>query len=460
MFINRSDLIKDNPPQLNYGIAVVDADNDNDFEFLVAGFGYPNLLLKWDGTQYINVAPQALADRDRRAIGVAAADIDADGYEEIYILNTDTFAGRKAFGDRLFDYSDEWVDLFSLPSNLDNLNLTAGRSVAAIDRYGEGEYGFFVANYGGAMRLYELNADGYIVDAAPEAGLDYATGGRSLLALPIVSTFLMDIFAGNENGVNFLFRNNGDGTFTDVAAELGLQDPYEHVRGISSVDIGAGSFSIVYGNWEGAHRLFTPSTDGKWDDVAPPRMAQPTKVRTVIAADFDNDGYQEIFFNNIGEPNRLFAWRNGRWIMIPIGDAEEPDGLGTGAAVADLDGDGRLELLIAHGETAAQPLSLFHAAPNNNHYLRVRPLSRYGAPARGAIVTVTMKSGRVMRRTIDAGSGYLCQMEPVAHFGLGQETEIAEVKVSWLEGTSYVLDEVTELDETITVSFFDIFGDV
>ena len=99
------------------------------------------------------------------------------------------------------------------------------------------------------------------------------------------------------------------------------------------------------------------------------------KIRTVIAADFDNDGVEEIFFNNIGQPNRLFAWSHGRWTEVEIGDAEEPHGLGTGAAVADIDGDGRLELLISHGESAPQPLSFYRPYPNDNAWLRVMPLT-------------------------------------------------------------------------------------
>lgn len=434
MFTNRSDLLHRNPAQLNYGICVTDADNDGAFEFLVAGFGFPNQLLKWTGTRYENIALPAVADPTRQAIGVGAGDIDGDGYEEIYILNTDAFAGRKQFGDRLLDYADEWADLFSLGHNQAVLNLTAGRSVVAVDRFGTGQYGFFVANYGGAMRLYELNDDGQLVDSAEAAGVALTTGGRGLVALPLVSPH-MDIFAGNENGANFLFRNNGDGTYDDIAQQLGLHDPYEHVRGVSPVDMGGDSLALVYGNWEGTHRLFTPSSDGQWDDIAPPAMARSSRIRTVIAADFDNDGYQEIFFNNIGQPNRLFKLVDGDWRKVDMGDALELNGLGTGAAVADLDGDGRLELLIAHGESGAQPLTLYHAPQNANHWLRVQPLTQQGAPARGALVTLSA-GGRVQRRAIDAGSGYLCQMEPIAHFGLGAITAVDWVRVQWLDGTT------------------------
>ena len=140
------------------------------------------------------------------------------------------------------------------------------------------------------------------------------TGGRGLVVLPIVSD-RMDIFAGNEQGPNFLFRNEGDGTFSEIASKVGIGDPFEHVRGIAVLDTnGDGRFDLVYGNWEGPHRMFVQSSDGIWDDIAPPAMANPSRIRTVIAADFDNDGYEELFFNNIGEPNRLFAQRNGDWV--------------------------------------------------------------------------------------------------------------------------------------------------
>lgn len=436
MFTDHSRLLLDNPSQLHYGIAVTDVDGDGVFELVVAGFGFPNLVLKWDGRFLRDVAPPALADPRRQAIGVAAGDIDGDGREELYILNTDTFAGQKRFADRLLDGADgEWVDLFSLESSRHILNLTAGRSVAAVDRRGSGCYGFFVANYGGPLRLYELDEDGHLLDAAPAARLDLVTGGRSALSLPLVTDH-MDIFAGNEGGANFLFCNRGDGTFEELASELGLHDSQHNVRGVAALDANEdGLFDLVYGNWDGPHRLFLHQPNGRFEDAAPPEMALPSRVRTVIAADFDNDGYEEIFFNNIGQPNRLFAQRSGRWVAVDVGDALEPGGLGTGAAVSDFDNDGRLELLIAHGESGVQPLTLYRAVGAGNHWLRVLPLTVHGAPARGAVV-VLETFVRTQRRAIDAGSGYLCQMEPVAHFGLGRQTEISSVRVHWPDGAT------------------------
>jgi hypothetical protein len=434
MFTDKSVLLIDNPAQLNYGIAVSDIDDDSAFELFVAGFGEGNLALKWQGSGFINIADEKLADLGRRAIGVAAGDLDGDGREEIYVLNTDTFGGRKRFGDRLFDWQDgTWQDLFSLPQNQDALNLTAGRSVAWVDRSSSGRYGCIVANYGGPMRLYELNGDNMLADVAPEAGINLITGGRGLVALPLVSD-RMDIFAVNENGPNFLFRNQGDGTFVEVAAIANLTDPYSHGRGIAFLDTDQdGRFDLVYGNWEGSHRLYVQQEPGKFRDIAPTAMAMPSRIRTVIAADFDNDGYEEIFFNNIGQPNRLFGWRNGNWNMLDPGDALEPNGLGTGAAVGDFDGDGRLELIIAHGESAAQPLSLYHSIANNHNWLRVLPLTANGAPARGAVVKL-ITADRNQVRAIDAGSGYLCQMEPVAHFGLGYTSTVDAIEVRWPDG--------------------------
>ncbi|HEY9614163.1 MAG TPA: CRTAC1 family protein [Allocoleopsis sp.] len=426
----------DNPTQMNYGIAVTDVDGDGSFELFVAGFNGPNLVLKYNGEGFVNIADETLADVGRRAIAVAAGDIDGDGREEIYVLNTDTLAGRKQFGDRLFDYpKGKWVDLFSLPKNRDALNLTAGRSVICVDRKGTGQYGFFVANYGGPMRLYELNDKGRLLDVAAEAGLDLTTGGRSVISLPLVSNH-MDIFAVNEHGRNFLFCNQGDGTFKEIAEIAGIDDPDENGRGLVALDAdGDGRFDLVYGNWLGPHRMYLQGVPGHFKDVAPPDMAIPSPIRTVIAADFDNDGYEELFFNNIGEPNRLFAYRDGTWKAIDTGDAWEPDGAGTGAAVGDLDEDGKLELFITHGEAAVQPISLYTSPENNNAWLRVLPLTERGAPARGASVTLVGEE-RTQKRVIDAGSGYLCQMEPVAHFGLGENPVIKQIEIRWPDGAT------------------------
>lgn len=451
MFTNRSELLLDNPEQLSYGIAVTDVDGDGQFEFIVAGFtNARNLVMKWDGRAFRNIAAPTLADPIRQAIGVAACDIDGDGHEEIYILNTDTFAGQKRIGDRLLDYADGiWTDLFSLRINRPILNLTAGRSVACVDRTGDGIYGFFIASYGGPLRLYELDEDGRLRDVAPEANLALVSGGRSVVALPLV-TDGMDIFVGNEGGPNFLFRSNGDGTYREIAQLLGVSDSRQNARGVSALDAdGDGRFDLVVSNWEGSHRLYLQSGSGKWPDIAPAEMAAPSRVRTVIVADFDNDGYEEIFFNNIGEPNRLFAQREGTWTAIDIGEALEPYGFGTGAAVGDFDGDGRLELVVSHGESGLQPLTLYHTPENGNHFVRVRPLTPYGAPARGVRVTLTA-GGRAQRRVIDAGSGYLCQMEPVAHFGLGSLTEIDRVDIRWLDGTEVTINN-PPADKELTV---------
>ena len=150
--------------------------------------------------------------------------------------------------------------------------------------------------------------------------------------------------------------------------------------------------------------------------------------------------YDEYFFNNIGEANKLYRRdASGQWSSANLGPALEPQGFGTGGAVADWDGDGVLELMVSHGESGAQPISLFRAAgAAGNGWIRIRPLTRAGAPARGANVLL-VANGRRRLKSIDAGSGYLCQMEPVAHYGLGRGGAATSVEVIWPDGTRRTL---------------------
>jgi len=444
MFEDRSGLLADNPPFRGYGAAVT-AGPDGSRVF-VAGFGNPNRVLHWEDGSVVDAACGVLADEGRHAIGVAAADLDADGREEVYVHNVAAFGGTSAEADLLLDPTGDgtWRDLFADPVNRGRENYHVGRSVAAVDRLGTGRYGMFVTGYGAPARFYEVGDDGGITDLADAVGLDVVTGGRSVAAGPILSD-RTDVFLGAERGPNLLLRNVG-GKFVDVACEYGVTDTRENARGATLVTPdGAHAPNIVCGNWNGKNRLFArDGDDDAFADVAPPALARPARVRTVVAADFDNDGREELFVNCLGAPNRLLAY-DGVWTQTCVGDALEPEGMGTGAAVADIDGDGTLELLVVHGEAEAQPLSLF-TVPNDGDWLRVRPLTPDGAPARGARVDLTTDE-RQQCRLIDAGSGYLCQMEPVAHFGLGSATP-RTVTVRWPDGRERT---ITDLDSRTTL---------
>ena len=156
------------------------------------------------------------------------AKIDKDGFEELYFLNTDTYSGRKQYSDRLLDTQTKISDLFEIEKNLKSLNLTAGRSVVCVDRNGVGSYGFYVANYGGPTRFYEL-INNQIIDKAPMLNIDKITGGRAVVSGHILGN-QMDIFAANERGPNFLYFNE-DGIFKDFAEKLGVEAvSYTHLR--------------------------------------------------------------------------------------------------------------------------------------------------------------------------------------------------------------------------------------
>ena len=442
--------IVDNSKRLSYGVSVADIDQNGKYEFIVTGFGYPNLALTYDNGKLINIANQnVFSDEFRKTIGVAACDVDKDGYEEIYFLNTDTYSGTKKYSDRLIDLDgNKFLDMFEIEKNKEDLNLTAGRSVACVDRKGNGEYGLYVSNYGGPTRFYEIE-DKKIKDKSINLNLDKVTGGRAVVSGHILSD-RSDIFAANERGANFLLKNN-NGVFEDVAFDYRVDDVIQNGRGTALADIlYRGRLDIISGNWQGYHRAYVLQNN-QFKDIGSSEFDKPSRIRTIISADFDNDGYDEVFMNNIAEPNKLFRIKkNGVFEEIILETGLETDGFGTGAAVADIDDDGILELLVSRGESKEQPLTLYKAKVDNQRkYLRIKPINKFGAPARGATVTL-LSNKRKHSKTIDSGSGYLCQMEPVAHYGIRKNEKDFKVEVKWTDGSKNLI-KINSLNKAIIV---------
>jgi hypothetical protein len=441
MFRDESRLIERQPAGRHGGVAVADIDGDGRFEFIVAG--RPNRVLRWSDGRLRDVAPRALAETAHSTVSIAAADIDGDGIEELYV------ATESGIADRLFkrDVNGHWTDLLSRPEHRAVQNFAAG-CAAAIDRRGAGRYAFVVAAAGQPLRLLELGPLGVLVDLAPSLDLKSAAGIRAVLAAPLASDHT-DLLCSVESGPNLLFRNLGNGAFEECAARLNLADAAEQSCCAVAVDAGGdGRLGLALCNQEGPHRLFQRQGEGAWRDRATPAFAFPSAAETLVAADFDNDGRDELFFNNRGQPNRLFQLGD-EIVMLDPGPAAEVERLGAGAAVADIDGDGVLELLVAHGDGSA--LALYKSPLAAGHgWLRILPQTRFGAPARGAAVRAEI-GGRTRVKVIDGGSG-LCQMEPVAHFGLGRETRVDRVTVTWPDGSSLSFRE-PDLNSTYVVPY-------
>lgn len=477
-FRDISSALHPNHPERRYGCVVADflRDPNSDAsaaprtpQIAVVGQAGPNRLYAFDGRAFTDAADAGFADALRAGIGCAAADVDRSGRLSLYVLNSDRFLGPGAPADALLMRDDRgrWHDASrsQAPDGrplLDPPNTGAGRSVCFLDLTGDGRPDLYVSNYGVPGMLYVNRGRhaetgkwlGFRNVAPPGEGLGAVTGGRSLVAADFFNSGRTDLFCLNERGRNLLWVNHGlseEGMLQieEQAQRRGLDDPDHHARGVAIGDFDRdGRLDVVWGNWEGPHRLMMQRDDGTFEDRTPEAMRTPSRVRTVIAADFDCDGHLDIFFQNIGEPNRLFLNDGeGNFRLETPEELLLPHSLGTGATVGDITGAGRPSLFLATGELDDQPAVLLmnESAPENN-FLTVHALTPEGSPAIGAKVTIRCDSAegdeRPQIRFIDGGSGYLCQMEPVAHFGLGSATRVAEVIVRWTDGRIRVLKDV------------------
>ncbi len=320
-------------------------------------------------------------------------------------------------------------------------NPYSGRSVAAIDHNGDGKHGFYIVNYDAPSLFYHFNTKlKKIEEISQELGIRQFSGGRSILAQYILNDKALDIFIGNENGANTFFTKN-DGKspkqatqYQNKATELDFYDEFFNARGIAIADFnGNGLADIVLGNWFGMNCIFMQQEAGVFENLPPAIFREPMPIRNVIVADFDNDGFEEIFVNNFDESNRMIrSLGNNEWEELDIGVLASEKYFCTGASIGDLTGNGFLDIFISTGEEKKQENQLFLGVDNKNYWLRIQPITQKGFPALGAKVRLICRNAKNQTKFICSGSGYLCQMEPVAHFGFGAKfPDIEKIEITW-----------------------------
>ncbi|HEU5228719.1 MAG TPA: CRTAC1 family protein [Ktedonobacteraceae bacterium] len=493
------------PWMASVGAAVAAADYNNDgfIDVFVSSSGRntPCHLFRnnHDGT-FTDVAVQAgVADLNKEG-GVMDAvwgDFDNDGWPDLYIV-------KWSAPNRLFrnNHDGTFTDVTRESGTGDIAN---GNAAIWFDYNGDGLLDLYVGNYfptgadlwnlhttkimhndfeharnGGPNVLYRNNGDGTFTNVAPQLGVDDTGWTLDVGACDLFNTGHMDLYLANDFGQDMIYKNNGNGTFTNITdhalpidTRKGMNADFADLDGDGYPDIYVSNITkpgyLVEGNF-----LWRNNRDGTFTDQAPALgVDQAGWSWGAKFVDLDNDGEMEILVLN----GFVSAGPGDYWFQLgtmattpglviedakswpPIGnnsisgyersrlyvkqgngyaDIAEQAGLtdlydGRGLCIADYDNDGLPELFVAN---QGAPFQLYKNTPQpRNHWLGLRLIGtgRSNRDAIGARVTVTA-NGRRWVKWVDPGSGYASQSDRRLIFGLGKLTNIDSLEVRWPDG--------------------------
>ena len=480
------------PETMGSGCAFVDADGDgwpdivfvNSKDWTPRGRRSVSALYRnnRNGT-FTNVTAGSGLDVEMYGLGVAFADYDNDGRDDLYITALE--------GDRLF-HNEGNFKFRDVTAASGIANRGYGSSPAFVDYYKDGLADLFVANYvqwsqkgdvfcsldgsvksyctpesykGLPNKLYRNLGGGKFQDVTAKAGLlDPTTKSLGVAVLDYNGDSYPDLFVANDTQPNKLYRNNKNGTFTDVAVQAGVAFSEDGVaRGAMGVDAidydGSGRLHLLVGNFSNQMLgLYHNEGNGLFVDEAPRSAVGRSSLLSlafgVFFFDYDLDGRPDIFAANghieedIGrvqpkvqfrQPPLLFRNEGGGKFSDAsrkVGAAFQQALVARGAAYADYDRDGDLDVLISNNHG---PAVLYrNDGANRNNYLSVRLKGR--ASALGTVVRVTTPAGKQWQ-TVHSGSSYCSQSDLALVFGTGQAAT-AKIEIEWPNGKKQVFDNV------------------
>ena len=311
--------------------------------------------------------------------------------------------------------------------------------------------------------LYRNNGDDTFTDVVFEAGVDdHSDSDGGVGWSDFDNDGDMDLFVANRGQPDRLYRNNGDGTFTDVAPDLGVDYPQNEFPG-NSEGVAWGDYDndgdpdLFIASLSGINPLYQNNGDGTFTEVT--RISGIILGRRSIAAswaDFDNDGNLDLYVTTTQSPNLLYL-NNGDGTFSnegdPSGTARVDAGMGDGrgAAIADYDGDGNLDIFVAN--FGATRNWLFRSNGTDNNFLVVKPegtiSNRNAVGARvTAVATINGKQVTQVREIVTASSRH-AQDSLAAEFGLGDASSV-NITVEFPSGIVVELKQV-EPNQTLEV---------
>ena len=447
--------------------------------------GYANRLYRNDGgMKFTDVTAAAHVAGVGYAMGAAAADYDNDGRIDLFVSGVTRNQLLHNRGDGTFEdvterariASGEWAAAagwfdYDNDGRLDLLVVNYVRWSPGHARFcGDQARGIRIYCHpryfeGLANRLYRNRGDGTFEDVSAAAGIARHVGkGMSVAFADYDHDGDMDAFVTNDTVPNFLFRNNGDGTFAEVALTAGVALP-ESGRPISGMGVDFQDYDND--GWEDVHLtgisgetfpLFHNESRTRPGTFAETTAASGLGRLTArlsgwcsVFADVDNDGAKDLFTANSHpndriertessgwqQPNSLFV-NNGAGRFRDAADAgfAAKPAVHRGCAVADFDADGRLDIVVLVLGGAAE---LWHnETANDQAWLVVRLLgTRSNRDGIGARITVGDQA-----RTMTTAAGYASSSHAGAHFGLGKATGPVTVRVEWPSGAKQVVEGV------------------
>ncbi|MDE2677782.1 MAG: VCBS repeat-containing protein [Gemmatimonadota bacterium] len=440
--------------------AWADFDSDGDLDLFVGMRYSDNRLYRNDGGTFVDVAPAlGLADpEDTRA--AAWGDFDSDGDLDLYV----GYPVGANTPNRLYRNDDQiFVDV-APGLGVDLVGTT--RQPSWVDYDGDGDLDLFVAMRDQPNRLFRNDGPESFADVTGESGLGDPRRTVGVVWFDYDRDGDLDLHVSNQNGdEDAFYRNEGDGTFTDVAPALGMNHPnrgeeYGSVAPAVADYDNDGDLDLFIATY-GPDILWSNNGDGTFTDVTDPATLGVDYHSTTAAwGDVDNDGRPDLvvtsylsgiaevedhLFMNVGGGDDGDGGRGagnpglGRFVnALPASLLEH--GPSHGVAWADFDRDGDLDLAIANNHETGGTHHLYRnllPAESGGRSLQVAAVdagARTMVP--GAEVQLAdHESGAILgTRLIDTGGGYCSQGAAPAHFGIPAGVERVDVRVTYVVG--------------------------